>query len=356
MMQRSAPSAYIDRLETRLAAGAALLPAGFKDRQRRYILSRQLPDGGFNGLIGESDSYYTAFGVRCAALLDIIDSSFWTKVAGWLTDRIGATADLIDRFSLLVVDRFVARRAIPEWTAAHRSALHLSARSVIDADNPSPDRPGEIDTMAGYYSAFISLLSRGMLGDPYPRLPELGNDVLDRIRAADRLNRSGVAGLARRLSKLPVARRWIKNAADNAGVSQIAAAVAILSASGGIPADVADPLLKYIASLQRPDGGVSAHPDAPMPDGLSSFTALNAVMDIRSESPAGNGNFGIKLGGLARFITELESDGGGFRGVINSADPDVEYTFYGIASFGLDRKSTSLKSSHVKLSRMPSSA
>jgi hypothetical protein len=73
-----------------------------------------------------------------------------------------------------------------------------------------------------------------------------------------------------------------------------------------------------------------------MSDGLSTFTALVASLDITDspDAPAGL-RPNVRLGDMARFAMSLECENGGFRGVASGAEPDVEYTFYGIGTMSL---------------------
>src|SRR5207302_9209168 len=50
-------SSYLQDLTARLADGVARLPAGLRERQTRYLASKQNADGGFSGREGESDLY-----------------------------------------------------------------------------------------------------------------------------------------------------------------------------------------------------------------------------------------------------------------------------------------------------------
>ena len=63
---------YLLRLESGIAAGTALLPGAFTESHRAYIERCMLPDGGFPDRRGGADMYYTAFGLRAAAVLGVL--------------------------------------------------------------------------------------------------------------------------------------------------------------------------------------------------------------------------------------------------------------------------------------------
>ena len=283
--------------------------------------------------LGEADFYYTAFGLRCAALLGIQDGLFWARTANWLKTIEFPANSLIDVFSVLVADRLIGSHSVPPPDDPIRAALRQSATAALDSQDASVRLDGQ-DAADGFYSAFISLMSRGVLNQTLPRLDEMRRFVLERVRSETKLAKlPGMKHLVRGLAKLPGIKRLRGLAA---GVSQVAAAVAVLSASGGVPKDLIHPLSDYIISLQRNDGGVAAHPDAPMSDCLSTFTALVAALDITGSPVAPVGlRPGFRLGDMARFILSLADNNGGFRGVESGAAPDVEYTFYGIGTVSL---------------------
>jgi len=65
---------YLAELAVRLAAGTAALPEDQRARHAAFLAAAQRPDGGFAGRQGESDPYYTAFGLRAMALLGSLSS------------------------------------------------------------------------------------------------------------------------------------------------------------------------------------------------------------------------------------------------------------------------------------------
>ena len=104
-----------------------------------------------------------------------------------------------------------------------------------------------------------------------------------------------------------------------------AAAVAILHQLGvPVNASVGDWLLAQV----HPQGGFLAMPEAPIPDLLSTATALHALACLECELPAP-----IREGCLD-FIDTLWSADGGFHGHWADDHLDAEYTFYGLLALG----------------------
>jgi hypothetical protein len=103
-----------------------------------------------------------------------------------------------------------------------------------------------------------------------------------------------------------------------------AAAVAVLRALGApAPKGAGDWLLKQAHA----QGGIRATPQAPMPDLLSTATALHALAGLQ-----------VPLGPLKEcwldFVDSLWTNQGGFHGHWADDDLDVEYTYYGLLALG----------------------
>ena len=104
-----------------------------------------------------------------------------------------------------------------------------------------------------------------------------------------------------------------------------AAAVTLLHQLGmPMNAPVADWLLARI----HPQGGFLAMPNAPLPDLLSTATALHALACLEREIPAA-----VRERCLD-FIDTLWSAEGGFHGHWADDHLDAEYTFYGLLALG----------------------
>ena len=65
----STVAGYLKLLTLRIAAGLESLGSDDRDKQSVFFLDAQRDDGGFAGREGESDLYYTGFGVRGLSLL-----------------------------------------------------------------------------------------------------------------------------------------------------------------------------------------------------------------------------------------------------------------------------------------------
>jgi hypothetical protein len=119
---------------------------------------------------------------------------------------------------------------------------------------------------------------------------------------------------------------WANARGLKVGSTNATAAAATLLHQLGVPVNqnVGDWLL---AQVHR-DGGFLAMPNAPMPDLLSTATALHALACLEREVPAP-----IRERCLD-FIDTLWNAEGGFHGHWADDHLDAEYTFYGLLALG----------------------
>jgi prenyltransferase beta subunit len=89
-----------------------------------------------------------------------------------------------------------------------------------------------------------------------------------------------------------------------------------------------DTVADWLLGQVHPQGGFMAMPLAPIPDLLSTATALHALACLETPIPSA-----IKEACLD-FIDSLWSAEGGFHGHWNDDHLDAEYTFYGLLALG----------------------
>ncbi len=269
-------SAYLDRLDDRLAAGARLLGRPFAEHHARFVQSKQMPDGGFTGRGGGSDIYYTDFALRTLALLGPDDETLERAAAYVRAFR--PPGSVAECFNQLNCARLLARAGSSVQTDA------AAARACLDG-------------VANVYDAFLGALCEEMLGT----------------------DESEARGPAADLAE-----------AGGGQTCRIAAAAGLLVVSGRLDADHARAAADLIAPMQGASGGFLAHPSAPEPDLLATFTALVTLSDAGALDRA-------DLAAAGRFVRLLAEPGGGFRASASDREPDVEYTYYGVASAALLR-------------------
>ncbi len=300
---------YLDILDDLLADGVAPLGRPFQHCQANFVITRQLPDGGFPGRQGGADLYYSDFALRILTLFAPEDDAVG-RLQGHLAHLRSLTPplDLITCFSLLHLRRLLQRgdRALTlelppilHCLEAHRSAEGGFAR-----------QPGGAGSA---YATFLAALCGEMLDRAFPAA-EQAVAALRNLQCADGGFRD-----------LPDDQRG-----QLGQTNATAAALAFFVLRDVLTAGIADPALAFLLAMQSADGGWRAHAEAPLSDLLSTFTAVMTLSALDA-LPRAN------LATLARFLRQLAVPAGGFRAGLLDEEPDLEYSYYGIGTLALLR-------------------
>ena len=256
------------------------------DLIRQFLKSQHLPDGGFADRGGNSDLYYTVFGLEC--FLALRDDPPVSAARAYL-QQFG-DGDGLDFVHLACLCRC--------WANVCRDFNGASLLQRLEKFR-SPD--------GGYGNVYSAFLALGAYEDFHIPVPEPGRllESLRSLRAEDGA-----------YSNQPGASRGI--------TTSTAAAILLLRHLGETPDDS---LADWLLARAHPQGGFFALPDAPIPDLLSTATALHALSAMHAPLPP------IREACLD-FIDTLWTNRGGFYG--NWADEaiDCEYTYYALLSLG----------------------
>jgi geranylgeranyl transferase type-2 subunit beta len=263
-----------------------------------FIHGQRAHDGGFRDRAGRSDLYYTVFGIEAlVALREDLPAPSLTAYLRSFGD--GAGLDLVHAACLARAWATLPplfREGAPVDAIAARIAAHRSA------DGGFAPRTGDSDGTA--YALFLAVGALQDLARPLPPAPELLT-ALERMRADD----GGYANQA---------------GASN-GLTPPTAAAATLQRQLGAPADPA--LARWLLARAHEEGGFFAAPGAPMPDLLSTATALHALSGRHGDlEPLREANLD--------FVDTLWSSRGGFFGHWADDALDCEYTYYGLLALG----------------------
>ncbi len=281
----------VARLAPRLLGGSAELVS-------QFLLSQLQPDGGFQDRAGDSDLYYTVFGLEgLLALQTPIPSS---RIAAYL--RTFGDGDELDFIHLTCLARCWVALPPPYRGELPRDAILNRMESYRSTDGGYDHEPGsEMGTIYGCFMALAAYQDLGAL----PPEPERMLPCIDRLRTDD-------GGYANQ-DDLPL------------GLTPSSSAAAALYRH----LDRTPPpgLDRWLLDRAYPDGGFFAIPHAPMPDLLSTAVALHALSGMKADISD------VKEACLD-FIDSLWTNKGGFYG--NWADDtlDCEYTYYGLLALG----------------------
>lgn len=245
---------------------------------------------------GKPDLYYTIFALAGAQTMDAPIP--FDKTRAWLTTfGDGANLDLVHLGALA---RCWAVAGNSQDVAASILA-NLEKFRKIDGGYNS-DRAANFGTA---YDAFVALGAYEDLGAKPP-------DVLELIRSLKRLETADHA--------------WSNRPDQKIGNLNATAGAVTLITHLGFPVNFA--VGDWLLAQASPQGGFLAIPGAPIPDLLSTATALHALACLERRIPSSIHEKCLD------FIDSLWSAEGGFHGHWADDFLDAEYTYYGLIALG----------------------
>lgn len=280
----------IARLSPKQLGDSAELVAGF-------LHSRLNADGGFQDRSGISDLYYTVFGLEGLIALGVKAPA---ATADFL--RVFGNGEGLDLVHLCCLIRCWAN--LSGVAPAPVDAICLTARieSYRSADGGYHTQPNAATGTA--YASFMAAAAYQDLRCELPH-PEGVVRCLRGLRAAD----GGYANLP----------------AQPLGLTPSAAAAATLLRQ--LDQEPPREIGPWLLARCRAEGGFHAAPEAPIPDLLSTATALHALSGMKVSIEA------IKEPCLD-FVDSLWTNTGAFYGNWMDDAADCEYTYYGLLALG----------------------
>lgn len=249
---------------------------------RQFVRRQQHPAGGFQNRAGQSDLYYTVFGLDClVALQEPLDPD---RLDHYL--RSFGNGERLDFVHLTCLVRCWSERIPADTRAAILRRL---------AALPPP---------ATVYDCFLAC---GAYQDLRAPLPDPG--ALRRCVQSQR-SHDGAYGNA---PNLPL----------GSTTATAAAATLLRHLDAPVPAELGP----WLLAQARPGGGFVAMPRAPLPDLLSTATALHALAGLQV-------SFDPLREPCLDFLDTLWSNAGGFHGHWADDHLDVEYTSYALLALG----------------------
>ncbi len=312
---------YLSDLLDRIAAAAADLPQ--TPSVAEFLRRAQHDDGGWRGRSGASDPYWTAFALRCACVVGIRDEPFWHRAAQYVLQAIGTELGFVDATSLLltvILIRRIAPEAVPDqvW---HQCTERL-VNELERARHPSGGyRKSRVGRDASTYATFLAHLCYGELGQAMPRRDAAVQFLLSRQQ--------------------PDGGFFEVRPGKPSGTNPTAAAVVVLAKERAFDREQRQRAAEFLFGVRSPAGGFCANRSIPLPDLLSTFTALAALDELGTPVPP------TTLSQTEKFARSLLRDDGGFSAAPWDLETDPEYTFYGIGSLALARLMHSTAPSHA---------
>jgi hypothetical protein len=268
------------------------------DRVVDFLRGQINPDGGFKDRAGNSDLYYTVFGIEALAAMRA-ELPIASLVPYLHTFGNGESLDFVH---LACLARGWAGVPGELCDDATRQSLLERIKTHRSADGGYEANPGS--KFGTLYGCFLACGAYEDLGMEMPR-PQGVIDCVEHLRAKD-------GGYANQRD-LPM------------GLTpSTAAAITLLRQFGApIPPEVGD----WLLSRCRPEGGFFATPQAPLPDLLSTATALHALSGMHVD-------FSKVKEPCLDFLDTLWNSSGAFYGTWEDDALDCEYTYYGLLALG----------------------
>jgi prenyltransferase beta subunit len=264
---------------------------------RAYVTGELNPDGGFRNRGGDSDLYYTVFGLQTLVALQ---EAMPTDTVIPFLQRFGC-GESLDFVHLGCLARCWAMMPAESRPPDMAGTLASHLEQYRTPEGGYHASPGAEHGTA--YHAFLALSAYQDLQIPPPEP--------DRIAGSVRALRAADGGFANEPGR------------EQGSTPATAAAVALIR---HLELPAVSGLADWLRARCR-EGGFFASPSAPMPDLLSTATALHALTSI-----------GASLGDIREscldFIDSLWTSRGAFFGTWADEEPDCEYTFYGLLALG----------------------
>ncbi|CAN5859100.1 hypothetical protein BH11VER1_BH11VER1_25050 [soil metagenome] len=281
----------VARLAPRVLGDSAALVEGF-------LRSQLHPDGGFADRQGKSDLYYTVFGLEGLRAVQVDFDS--TATANYV--RSFGDGDGLDFVHLCSLVRCGANLRAPFFREDQADKITARLENYRTADGGYHGTPGK-----NRGSAYGALLAWGAYADLGREMPE-ANRLLEALLSL----------------QLPDGSFANEPGLPQGTTTATAAAVTLCRyLQHLLPNTTGDWLLQQV----HPSGGFLATPRAPLPDLLSTATALHALEGLEVD-------FSSLRDLCLDFVDSLWSAEGGFHGHWADDDLDAEYTSYGLLALG----------------------
>ena len=309
------PSNAVSDLVDIARQSARLLAPESAARIAAFLLDACDDNAAFANRAGEPDLYYSGFGLDALLALGAAPRNPQGLRAFVQRALDTPSPSFVDCASALrclhALDR--AGCGQPSDTELRDQALRVIVRHRSADGGYNHEREGAEHSTV--YAAYLAAQAHHDAGMSWPQTPE-ALVSLESLRTPD-------GGYANHLGATQ-------------GSTPATAAAVVLLIHAGSRAQALE-ACRFLAVCRDPAGGYRTAPSAPLPDLLSTATALyaEALAAPLDAPPAMRSNLA--------FVESLWNDDGGFRGHAHDDASDVEYTFYGLLALG------ALAAIHAKL-------
>ncbi len=263
-----------------------------------FVLSKRNPDGGFRGRGGQdSDLYYTVFGAATLRATGSLKALL--RLARYI--KSFGSGEGLDFTHLACLARL--RAGLMRFSIFGKGQVlqRLEEYRSQDGGYNHSEKEAAHGTS---YAAFLALLAYIDMKRPLPD----ANRLLESLKKL----RSDDGGYSNHTESA------------NGSTNATAAAVMVHRLVGK---ELEDGVSEWLLARHHLKGGFLANPSAPVPDLLSTASALFAL-------DAMNVDLAPVREACIEFVESLWHDSGGFCGNLLDDVPDCEYTFYALLALG----------------------
>lgn len=281
------------KLLSTLARGKTKLGKEPLARVTDFVNSQRLADGGFMGKSGKPDIYYTLFGWMLSYVLGIKPDH--QKMSDYLKGQDERRMDLIHYAA------YKRCQMISQLAGGDKARLLLNALRAMPVRRLEDFKGLSHNDPESPYTQFVWL---SLLEDSGNRIP--GKEEVLLSLKHYRIEGGGFSNIRNGLS-----------ASTNATTAALSVIGQLDKYGNGADID-------YLWETQKESGGFGATENSPLPDLLSTATALFTLRCYNRKPKVSP----------ADFIEAHWHDHGGFSATIMEDCSDVEYTFYGLLALG----------------------
>jgi len=272
-----------------------------RDLVAAFLRERLNPDGGFQDRTGASDLYYTVFGLD--ALIALQEELPRAHTAAYV-NGFGEGAGLDFVHLACLARAWAALRGPADSGLANHLLAHIEAYRSADGGYATTAAPAAATVHGSAYGSFLAIGAYQDLGRDVPNRDRIVSSLLE-LRASD-----GSYG---------------NHPGQKSGLTTATAAAVLALRHLDAPVERAAGL--WLLDRCHARGGFFASGSAPVPDLLSTATALHALSALH-----------LPLAGLRDpcldFVDSLWTNRGGFFGSWADDTVDCEYTYYALLALG----------------------
>lgn len=283
-----------------VARGASGVLGEASDLIKTFLVSQYHPQGGMMNRAGNPDLYYGFFGLECQQVLGMsIDDKSWVRYLQ--AQEKNAEQDLVHLSCLIRCWANLPQAHLPADLKSHFSTCLMQYQC----------RDGSFHTLRSQdkgsaYGCFVAMDSFHNLGQSVPE-PEAIIERILKVRTP-----TGAFAFEEGMPE---------------GTTPTTAAALVALASMQYPVEKLNRSRDWLLARWQDNGGILAVPEAPMPDLLSTATALHTLSKLGV-------NFDDKKEACLDFMDSLWVNKGGFYAHWSDDVLDVEYLFYALLALG----------------------